>query len=74
MSLAGTMSADGKTMTCTGSVDGPDGKPMEVRAETKFDSDTQSTYTMFGKLNGQDTKMMQIVYTKGTATSDAQSK
>ena len=74
MSLTGTMSDDGKTMTCSGSMDGPSGKPMDIRAETKFDSDTQMTYTMFGKMNGTDTKMMQIVYTKTPATSDAQSK
>jgi len=72
MSLAGTMSADGKMLTCTGSVPGMDGKPMDVRAETKFDSDTQMTYTMYGKMNGQDTKMMQIVYTKATTAADAQ--
>jgi Protein of unknown function (DUF1579) len=72
MNLSGTMSADGKTLTCTGSVPGMDGKPMDVRAETKFDTDTQMTYTMFGKMNGQDTKMMQIVYTKATTAADAQ--
>jgi len=74
MSLAGTMSADNKVMSCTGMVPGQDGKPMAIRAETKMDSDTQSTYTMYGKMAGKDAKLMQIVYTKAQATSDAQSK
>lgn len=74
MDLTGTMTPDGKTISCTGSIDGMDGKPMDIRAELTFDSDTQQTYTMYAKMNGQDVKMMQIAYTKATGTADAQPK
>jgi hypothetical protein len=74
MDLSGTMTPDGKTITCNGSIDGMTGTPMPIHVELKFDTDTQMTYTMYGNMKGQDTKMMQIVYTKAAATSDAQSK
>jgi hypothetical protein len=73
MTLQGTMSPDNKLMTCTGSVAGPDG-PMAVHTETKIDSDTQNTYTMFGKMNGKDTKLMEIVYTRNATSATAQAK
>ncbi len=74
MTLQGTVSPDNKMMTCTGSVPGQDGKPMAIHTETKMDSDTQNTYTMFGKMNGKDAKLMEIVYTRNATSATAQAK
>jgi hypothetical protein len=69
----GTMSADGKTMTCTGVADGPDGKPMTYKTVTKIVDDKTHTFAMTTTEKGKDVPWMEITYTKmtgGTAASE----
>ena len=64
MMMEGTMSADGKTMTCEGVADGPDGKPMKYKTVTKVVDDKTHTYTMTTMEGGKEVPWMEITYTR----------
>jgi hypothetical protein len=64
MVMDGSISADGKELTSTGSIDGMDGKPMAVRTVTKIESNDKHVYTMFGTMNGQEMPVMEITYNR----------
>ena len=64
MSGWGDMDEAGKTLTTTSTSLGPDGKPMDVRSVTTFVDDNTQVFTMYGMMGGQETKMMEITYTR----------
>jgi len=64
MTSSGDFSADGKEIVTTGTMDGPDGKPMAVRMVTRLDSPDKHVYTMYGQANGQEAPVMEITYTR----------
>jgi hypothetical protein len=66
MTTSGGISADGKELTGTGTVDGMDGKPMAVRTVTKIEGPAKHVYTMYGTMNGQEMPMMEITYDLAT--------
>jgi hypothetical protein len=66
MTSNGTISADGKEMVTTGTMDGMDGKPMTVRSVTKIETPSKHVYTMFGTMNGQEMPFMEITYDLAT--------
>ena len=41
-----------------------DGKPMEMKTTLKLTDDKTCVYTMYGQMNGQEMKMMEVTYTK----------
>ena len=61
----GTYDPASKSFTYTGEYDDPlTGKPVEVRMVTKLLSDSQSTFEMFEKRNGKESKSLEIMYTR----------
>jgi hypothetical protein len=63
--MEGTASADGKTITLTGSHPEPDGGKMTHRAVWKIVDDHTQTFDMYGAhKGGKETKMLEIVYTR----------
>ena len=64
MVMDGAISADGKELTSTGSMEGMDGKPMAVRTVTKIESPDKHVYTMYGTMAGQEMPVMEITYTR----------
>jgi len=64
MSGWGDMDEAGKTLTCTSTAPGPDGKPMDVKSVTQFVDDHTQVFTMYGMMGGQEVKMMEITYTR----------
>jgi hypothetical protein len=66
MTTTGTISTDGKEMATTGTMDGMDGKPMNVRTVTKIETPQKHVYTMYGTMNGQEVPFMEITYDLAT--------
>ena len=64
MTMEGTISADGKTMTCSGESEGPDGKMMKITSVTKVVDDKTHTYHMSTTEGGKQTPWMEITYTR----------
>jgi hypothetical protein len=64
MASEGTMSEDGKTMTCEGIADGPDGKPMKYKTVTKVVDANTHTYSMTTSEGGKEVPWMEITYTR----------
>jgi hypothetical protein len=64
--MSGAISADGKEMTSSGTMDGTDGKPMPVRTVTRIESPSKHVFTMYGSFNGQEMPMMEITYDLAT--------
>jgi hypothetical protein len=64
MVMDGDVSADGKELTSSGTMDGMDGKPMPVRTVTKIESADKHVYTMYGTVAGQEMPIMEITYTR----------
>lgn len=62
MVMDGDISADGKELTSTGTMDGMDGKPMAVRTVTKIESADKHVYTMYGTMAGKEMPVMEITY------------
>jgi hypothetical protein len=62
MVSSGTMS--GKDLTTTTMMDGPDGKPTQVRMVTSVLDDKTHTFTMYVPQGGKDQKWMEITYTR----------
>ena len=64
MVFDGGMSTDGKELTSAGTMDGMDGKPMQVRTVTKIDGADKHVYTMYGQVAGKEMPMMEITYNR----------
>jgi hypothetical protein len=64
MSGWGDMDEAGKTLTLTSTTPGPDGKLMDVKMVTNFVDENTQVWSMFGTVGGQETKMMEITYTR----------
>jgi hypothetical protein len=64
MSGWGDMDEPGKVLTTTSTTTGPDGKPMDMKSVTRFMDDGTQVFTMYGLTGGQETKMMEITYTR----------
>ena len=64
MSGWGDMDEPGKVLTTTSTTTGPDGKPMDMKSVTRFMDDGTQVFTMYGLAGGQETKMMEITYTR----------
>ena len=64
MVFDGDISADGKEMTSAGTMDGMDGKPMQVRTVTKLEGADKHVYTMYGQFAGKEMPMMEITYNR----------
>jgi hypothetical protein len=62
MVMDGDISADGKELTSTGTMDGMDGKPMAVRTVTKIENADKHVYTMYGTMAGKEMPVMEITY------------
>ncbi len=62
--MDGTMSEDGKTMTCEGMSEGPDGKPMKYKTVTKIISDKTHSFSMLTTEGGKELPWMEITYTR----------
>ena len=64
MVFDGAMSADGKELTSTGTMDGMDGNPMPVRTVTKIEGADKHVYSMYGQVAGKEMPVMEITYTR----------
>lgn len=64
MVFDGGMSADGMELTSAGTMDGMDGKPMQVRTVTKVEGADKHVYTMYGQVQGKEMPMMEITYNR----------
>lgn len=63
--MRGSRSADGKTMTLTGTMFNPElGKDSPVRSLTTWVDDNTIRYEMFETKAGKENKMMEITYTR----------
>ena len=64
--LEGTYDEKTKTLTLNSESETPDGKPMKMRLETRFNVDGTRTFSLYAKEDGQKdfTKGMEIQYTK----------
>lgn len=60
----GTLDESGRTLTQTGKGTGPDGSTMDYRMITKIIDDRSHVFTMYGTMGGQESKMMEITYTR----------
>lgn len=67
MTTSGGISADGKELSGTGTIDGMDGKPMAIRTVTRIESPARHVYTMLGTMNGQEMPFMEITYDLATS-------
>jgi Protein of unknown function (DUF1579) len=65
-SMEGTYDEKTKTLTLNSDSESPDGKPMKMRLETRFNDDGTRTFTLFAQPDGQKefSKGMEIKYTK----------
>ena len=64
MVMDGDISADGKELTSTGTMDGMDGNPMPVRTVTKIEGADKHVYSMYGQIAGKEMPVMEITYTR----------
>jgi hypothetical protein len=64
MTQTGSLNAKGDELVFKGTTDGPDGKPMDVRMVTKFVDDKKHVFSMYAPMQGKETLMMEITYTK----------
>jgi len=62
MTSSGTIA--GKDLTTMTTMDGPDGKPTQVRMVTSVVDDKTHTFTMYVPQAGKEQKMMEITYTR----------
>lgn len=64
--MEGTYDEKTKTLTLNSESEAPDGKPMKMRLETRFNDDGTRTFSLYAKADGQTdfTKGMEIHYTK----------
>lgn len=63
--MEGTGSADGKTITQRGRYDDPVEGPIKLRAVTRMVDTNREIFEMYGTgQNGQETRMMEITYTR----------
>ena len=71
MMTTGTASADGKTITMKGMMDGMDGKPTEHVLTTKIVDANTHTFTIAQNMGGKMTTMMEITYTRSGSSQSA---
>ena len=64
MMMTGTATADGKTITMKGTMEGPDGKPTPHVMTTKIVSPDTHVFTMAAEMGGKMTNMMEITYNR----------
>jgi hypothetical protein len=64
--MEGTYDEKTKTLTLNSDSESPDGKPMKMRLETRFNDDGTRTFSLYAKDDSQKefTKGMEIQYTK----------
>ena len=64
--LEGAYNEKTKTLTLASDSEGPDGKPMKMRLETRYNDDGTRTFSLHMQPDGQKefAKMMEIKYTK----------
>jgi hypothetical protein len=64
--MEGTYDEKTKTLTLNSDSEGPDGKPMKMRLETRFNEDATRVFSLYMKEDSQKDffKMMEIKYTK----------
>ncbi len=64
--LEGAYDEKTKTLTLAADSEGPDGKPMKMRLETRFNDDGTRTFSLYAQSDGQKdfSKGMEIQYTK----------
>jgi uncharacterized protein DUF1579 len=71
MMMTGTATADGKTITMKGMMEGPDGKPTEHVMTTKIMGPDTHVFTMAANMGGKMTPMMEITYNRSGAAGTA---
>jgi hypothetical protein len=69
MMMTGTATADGKTITMKGMMEGPDGKPTEHVMTTKIVDPDTHVFTMAANMGGQMTPMMEITYNRSGSSA-----
>ena len=74
MMMNGPASADGKTITMKGMMDGMDGKPTEHVMTTKIVDPDTHVFTMAAMMGGKMTTMMEITYNRQGSTRTATSE
>ena len=64
--MEGTYDEKTKTLTLNSDSEGPDGKPMKMRLETRFNDDATRAFSLYMQEDSQKEffKMMEIKYTK----------
>jgi hypothetical protein len=64
--MTGTGGVDeaGKAITCTGTIDGMDGKPMKYRSVITFVDDNTHKYEMYATMKDKEMKWIEITYTR----------
>jgi hypothetical protein len=64
MTGTGTMDDATRTMTLTGTLPGPDGKPSDFRSVTKIVDANRHVFSMYATMGGQEMLVLEITYTR----------